>query len=147
MRSYVLLLNNLFYANQRDPHLQQKPNVSLAQHQILTRLFALARDEVRDRRDFGSISGHATEELVKQTKRDDLGYTRLRKGPTQVPLIASRVVEPCDNGVVHLLEVLPEEEAQYYAREENVLEEANPNRYKGRSNSSSLLLVAAKRST
>ena len=40
----------------------------------------------------------------------------------QVPLEADRIVEPCDEQVVHMLDVLPEDEGQFYACEENLVE-------------------------
>ncbi|CAE7243914.1 unnamed protein product [Symbiodinium sp. CCMP2592] len=60
--------------------------------------------------------------LVKSAKVDAMGYATVSKTHAQVPMDASRIVEPSDEQVVDMLQALPQDERQFYAREENVVE-------------------------
>ena len=96
--------------------------MSEAQTQVLRMLWDLAKHNLRDRREFALTGGHsAILSLIKKGEIQD-GYVRVKAGPTQISLIADKVVEPSDDSVVHLLEALPPMEALYYAKETNVIE-------------------------
>ncbi|CAE7462480.1 unnamed protein product [Symbiodinium microadriaticum] len=60
--------------------------------------------------------------LVKSAKVDAMGYATVSKTHAQVPMDASRIVEPSDERVVDMLQALPQDEREFYAHEENVVE-------------------------
>ncbi|CAE7776885.1 unnamed protein product, partial [Symbiodinium microadriaticum] len=60
--------------------------------------------------------------LVKSEKVDAMGYATVSKTHAQVPMDASRIVEPSDERVVDMLQALPQDERQFYAHEENAVE-------------------------
>eukprot|EP00435_Cladocopium_sp_Y103_P042260 s2492_g11.t1 len=90
---------------------------SLALQRILARGAAVARA----RRDCRLTGVRDSVAALLKAPLDDQGYLRLST-VKQVPMIAHLMVEPDDTNYVNMLEVLPPEDASYYALEENVIE-------------------------
>ena len=76
--------------------------------------------EVRERRSLGLTGVQSLASLLK-APLDEAGYVR-PTGVRQVPMMASRTVEPKTEGYIDMLTALPYEDASYYELEERVVE-------------------------
>eukprot|EP00438_Fugacium_kawagutii_P019968 Skav222678 [mRNA] locus=scaffold1471:8076:12526:- [translate_table: standard] len=76
--------------------------------------------EVRARRSLDLTGVRAVASLLK-APLDESGYVR-PTGVRQVPMVASRMVEPSETRSIDMLEALPHEDAVYYTHECNVVE-------------------------
>ncbi|CAE7317915.1 unnamed protein product [Symbiodinium sp. CCMP2592] len=80
-------------------------------------LATFSNDGLRVRREVPPTGGQpAVAALVKSAKVDAMGYATVSKTHAQVPMDASRIVEPSDEQVVDMLQALPQDERQFYAR-------------------------------
>ena len=94
-----------------------------AQRAVWRHLLHISKDGLRVRREVPPTGGQpAVAALVKSAKVDAMGYATVSKTHAQVPMDASRIVEPSDERVVDMLQALPQDEREFYAHEENVVE-------------------------
>ena len=100
---------------------RMKVEATAAGTRVMHSFLRNASEMARARRGFHLTGAHdAAAQLLKQPL-DDLGYLK-SSSVKQVPLIAARVVEPSTSRCIDLLDALPEEDAQFYAHEANVVE-------------------------
>ena len=79
---------------------------------------------MRERGTFGLSGAQATADLAKAARHDDYSFKVCAR--PQVPLLADCIAEPsASSPVVRMLEALPRQEAEFYSREEHVLETHN----------------------
>ena len=95
----------------------------VAARKAMDEILCKASRFAKARRSFGLTGAHAaTAKLVKRPV-DGLGYTKVKdRKVTQVPMIASRILEPKEAPGVKMLECLPNEDAGYYAHEQFVVD-------------------------
>ena len=92
---------------------------SEASKDAVARIFILAATCVRERRCFDMTGVQLAERLIKRPLEGS--YLRSRKQAPQVPLVASALAEPTDSRAVEMLDCLPQEEAEFYRYESNVV--------------------------
>ena len=118
--AYVATLNFL-YAGCILPHGSRwgEGPATEAQEKALTLAYQRCLILCRERRGLGLTGAQAAHQLLKISSTES--YQPSTTVP-QVPFIADRISEPTvSSPIVNMLEALPEDEATFYASEENVL--------------------------
>ena len=95
--------------------------VTVARSLALQRLLSRGADVARARRGCNLTGVRDSVASLLKAPLDEQGYLRLST-VKQVPLIADLVVEPEDTGFVNMLDVLPPDDAVYYACEDHVVD-------------------------
>lgn len=94
---------------------------SAARSLALSQLRQKVVEVARARRSLGLTGVRDAAAILLKTSPDADGYVRAQK-VRQVSMLADKMVEPPVNSSIDMLEVLPEEDACFYSREEHVVE-------------------------
>lgn len=94
---------------------------SAARSLALSQLRQKVVEVARARRSLGLTGVRDAAAILLKTSPDADGYVRAQK-VRQVSMLADKMVEPPVNSSIDMLEVLPEEDACFYSKEEHVVE-------------------------